>query len=109
VEAGDTNLLPATTLIGYGNSVPFKAKDWLQARTTIDFIVNTGDDYAYEALAGKLISNRSALNINSCVSAGNCSSSRLVSRDFVSPHKRARQALSLPYATADSGEYYPRL
>lgn len=48
-KAGDTNLLPATPLSGYGNSVPFKVKVWLQARTTIDFIVNTGGNYAYES------------------------------------------------------------
>jgi hypothetical protein len=48
-EAGDTNLLPATPLSGYGNCVPFKAKVWLRAGTTIDFTVNTGGNYAYES------------------------------------------------------------
>ena len=48
-KAGDTDLLPGTPLSGYGNSVPFKVKAWLQARTTIDFIVHTGGDYAYES------------------------------------------------------------
>lgn len=48
-EAGDTNLLPATPLSGYGNSIPFNVKVSLQAGTTIDFTVNTGGNYTFES------------------------------------------------------------
>jgi hypothetical protein len=48
-ESGDKSLVSITALSGYGNSVPFKVKVELQAGTTVDFIVTTVLDFAFES------------------------------------------------------------